>query len=92
MAFLEILRAVADPKQNTSWLREGVYHILHYSSNLANIPFHLQDEEEPKIHIEPHKVVSIRELLRALKGPAADISSMEVASKLLIQLEENSQD
>jgi hypothetical protein len=87
MAFLEILRALVDPKLNTLWLREGVYHVLHYSSSLANIPFHLQQEEEPNIHIEPQKVVSVRELLKALKGPAADIASMEVASKLLLQLE-----
>jgi HEAT repeat protein len=86
-AFPEILRALADPKTNTVRLREGVIHILHYSSNLAHEPVYKHPQIEPQINIRPGTPVSVRDLLTALMGPAADITSIEVAGRLLSRLE-----
>jgi hypothetical protein len=87
-ALPEVLKALTDPKTNTVRLREGVMHILHYSSNLAHEPVYKQSEIEAKVHIKPGKLASANDLLTALKGPAADIKSMKAADKLLSQMEQ----
>jgi hypothetical protein len=87
MALPEVLRALTDPQLNTAQLRRRVIHILHYSSNLANEPVYKHRHMEPKVYIKPGKLVSVSELMAALKEPAADIKSMEAAGKLLLQLE-----
>lgn len=86
-ALPEVLRALTNPELNTFRLREGVIHLLHYSSNLAHEPVYKHQFMEPNVYIKPGTLVSISELMTALKGPAADISSMEAAGKLLAQLE-----
>jgi hypothetical protein len=90
LALPEVLQALTNPKTNTVRLREGVIHILHYSSNLAHEPVYRHPHLEPKVEIKPGTSVSVNELLTALKGPAADIKSMKAADKLLSQLENNS--
>lgn len=87
-ALPEVLRALTTPKSNTVRLREGVIHILHYSSNLAHEPVYKHQHMEPKVYIKPGTLVSVGELLTALKGPAADIKSMKAAGKLLLELED----
>jgi hypothetical protein len=87
MALLEVLRALTDSQLNTVRLRRSVTHILHYNSNLANEPVYKHRHMEPKVCIKPGKLVSVSELMNALKEPAADIKSMEAVSKLLLQLE-----
>jgi len=90
LALPEVLRALIDPKTNTVRLRDGVIHILHYSSNLAHEPVYKHPHMEPKVHIKPGTLVSVKELMTALKGPAADIKSMRAAGKLLSTLEKYS--
>jgi hypothetical protein len=87
LALPEVLRALTNYKTNTVRLREGVIHILHYSSNLAHEPFYNHQQVEPRVYIKPGKLVSVRGLLNALKGPAADINSMKAADKLLSEME-----
>ena len=89
LALPEVLRALTNPKSNTVRLREAVIHILHYSSNLARESIYKHKDMEPKVYIKPGKLVSVSKLLSALKGPAADISSMRAANKLLLQCESN---
>ncbi len=86
-ALPEILRALADPKTNTVRLREGVLHVLHYSSNLAHEPVHKHPQMEPQVSIKPGTLVSVRDLITALTGPAADVASIDVAGRLLSRLE-----
>ncbi|MGC1375429.1 MAG: HEAT repeat domain-containing protein [Anaerolineales bacterium] len=86
-ALPEVLRALADPELNTARMREGAIHILHYSSDLASILIHKHQHMEPKVYLKPGVLVSVGELMAALKGPAADVSSMHAAGKLLLQLE-----
>jgi HEAT repeat protein len=87
LALPEVLKALVDPKTNTVRLREGVMHILHYSSNLAHEPVYKQSEMEATVHTLSGKLTSANDLLNALKGPAADIKSMKAAGKLLAQME-----
>jgi hypothetical protein len=87
LALPEVLRALANPKTNTVRLREGVIHILHYSSNLAHEPVYKHPQMEPQVKITSGASVSVGDLMTALKGPAADISSMDVAGRLLLRLE-----
>lgn len=89
LALPEILRALTVPEKNTVRLREGVMHILHYSSNLAHEPVSTYQYKQPQVYIKPGRSVSVGDLIAALKGPAADISSMEVAGRLLLRLEDN---
>lgn len=89
LALPEILRALTIPEMNTVRVREGVMHILHYSSNLAHEPVSTYQYKEPQVYIKPDVSVSVGDLIAALKGPAADISSMEVAGRLLLRLEGN---
>lgn len=89
LALPEILRALTIPEMNTVRLREAVMHILHYSSNLTHEPVSTYQHMEPQVVIKPGTPVSVGDLIAALKGPAADISSMEVAGKLLLRLEDN---
>lgn len=86
-ALPEVLRALTDPKTNTVRMREGVMHILHYSSNLAHTPVQQQQHVEPEVSITSRKKVSVSDLMDALKGPAADLKSIKVAGKLLDQME-----
>jgi hypothetical protein len=86
LALPEVLRALTDPKLNTTPLREGVIHILHYSSNLAHEPVYKHQHIEPQVYVKPGKLLSVGELMSALKGPAADINSMKAADKLLLEL------
>jgi hypothetical protein len=87
LALPEVLRALTNPQANTATLREAVIHILHYGSNLAHEPVYKHQHIEPEVYIKPGKLVSVSELMTALKGPAADINSMKAADKLLLQLE-----
>jgi hypothetical protein len=87
LALREVLRALTDPKLNTAPLREGVVHILHYSSNLANEPVYKHAQIKPQVYAKPGVLVSVSELMTALKGPAADINSMKAADRLLAELE-----
>lgn len=87
LALPEVLRALTNPKSNTVRLREGVVHILHYSSNLAHESVFTQQHMEPQVFIEPGKLVSVRKLMTALKGQLADINSMKEAGKLLLEFE-----
>ena len=67
-ALPELLTALADPHRvGDSRLREGVYHVLHYSH-------------------APKMPVPIDGLMEALKGPAADIATLEEANRLLDML------
>lgn len=86
-ALPEILRALTNPKTNTVRMREGVIHILHYSSTLAHEPVFKHPQIDPQIYLNPETLVSVGDLMTALKGPAADISSMNVAGRLLSRLE-----
>jgi hypothetical protein len=87
LALPEVLKALTNPKLNTAPLRESVLHILHYSSNLAQEPVYKHQHIQPQIYLKPGVLVSVSELLAALKDPVADISSMKAAGKLLSQLE-----
>lgn len=86
-ALPEVLRALTNPKMNNTPLRESVIHILHYSSNLANELVYKHQHIEPQVYIKTGRLVSVNELMNALKGPAADINSMKAADKLLLELE-----
>jgi hypothetical protein len=68
-------------------MRRGDVYILHYSSNLAHEPVYTHQHIEPQVQINPGTLVSVSKLMTALKGSAADISSMKEAGKLLSQLE-----
>jgi hypothetical protein len=85
---VEVLRALLNPELNTAPLREGIIHILHYGSNLADEPVYKHNQIDPQFVLKPGVTVSVNELLKALKGPAADINSMIAASQLLQELEQ----
>lgn len=90
LALPTVLRALVNPKMNTAPLREGVIHILHYSSTLAQEPVYNHRHMEMQVFGKPGRLVSVGELMSALKGPAADITSMKAADRLLSELEHDS--
>lgn len=92
LALPEILKALVNPKLNTTPFRHCVIHILHYGTDLAREPVYRHQQIDPHIHLqpEPEKPVRVGELLAALKGPAADINSMKAADKLLTELQKRS--
>jgi hypothetical protein len=85
-AFPDVLEALTDPKLNTARLREGVMHILHYSSRKEEEPSSGHKPVEVQVVANSGDLVYVDELMAALKGPAADIRSMVEAGKLLFQI------
>ena len=69
VALPELLLALANPKLAASpRVREGAYHVLHYSS-------------APEVHNYAAR------LMEALKGPAADITTLIEANHWLEEIE-----